>query len=129
MVLVRNTLTFTDHIRQFVYKDLLLVSRFYWDLKVATDGLQHGHIEFFKRVAVVSFTQVIRVVADGMRDVDFPVYHVYQILSVRILLQALNVFILVRRQIDRTQILIFATLCCQPQKKLWTWVLSSSLFK
>ena len=44
----------------------------------ATYGLQHGHIEFFKRVAVVSFTQVIRVVADGMRDIDFPVYHVYQ---------------------------------------------------
>ena len=66
MVVVSNTLTFGDHIRQFVYENFLFVSRFYMDLKVNTDGLQHGNIKLLECVAVVTFTEVISVVTDGM---------------------------------------------------------------
>lgn len=63
---------------------------------MAADGLEHGYTEFLERVAVVTFTEVKRVVADGMREVELLVYLVYQILSVSVLLQALGMFLLDR---------------------------------
>ena len=82
---------------------------------MAADGLQHGYIEFLKRVAVITFTEVIRVIANGMRDVELLVYFIYHCLSVGILLQALGVFLLVWRYPNHT--LIFATGCSQPREK------------
>ena len=64
--LLRNTLTITNHVRQFVYEDLFFVSQFYRDLKMTTDGSQQNHIEFLKCVIVVTFTEVLRIVADWM---------------------------------------------------------------
>ena len=44
---------------------------------MATDDLEHGYTEFVKRIALVTFTQVKFVVADGMRDVELGVYLFY----------------------------------------------------
>ena len=56
----------TNHVRQFVYENLFFVSQFYRDLKMTTDGSQQNHIEFLKCVIVVTFTEVLRIVADWM---------------------------------------------------------------
>ena len=53
---------------------------------MTTDGSQQNHIEFLKCVIVVTFTEVIRVVADWMWDFDLFVNFVYQILSLGIFL-------------------------------------------
>ncbi|KAL9974336.1 hypothetical protein ACROYT_G011360 [Oculina patagonica] len=65
-------------VASFIAVNLHTMSR---NPKVATGGRQHDHIEFLKRVAVVTLTEVIRVVADGMGDVDFSVNLVYQEIS------------------------------------------------
>ena len=53
---------------------------------MTTDGSQQNHIEFLKCVTVVTFTEVLRIVADWMWDFDLFVNFVYQILSLGIFL-------------------------------------------
>jgi len=40
---------------------------------VAADDLEHGYTEFLECIAVVTFAQV-KLVADGVRDVELRVY-------------------------------------------------------
>ena len=77
---------------------------------MTTDGSQQNHIEFLKCVIVVTFTEVLRIVADWMWDFDLFVNFVYQILSLGIFLDALDIFLLIQRYPDHT--LIFSPHCC-----------------
>jgi len=45
---------------------------------VAADGLLHGYTEFLKCVAVIMFTEVIHVIANGLQDVEMLVYFVWR---------------------------------------------------
>ena len=77
---------------------------------MTTDGSQQNHIEFLKCVIVVTFTEVLRIVADWMWDFDLFVNFVYQILSLVIFLDALDIFLLIQWYPDHT--LIFSPHCC-----------------
>ena len=77
---------------------------------MTTDGSQQNHIEFLKCVTVVTFTEVLRIVADWMWDFDLFVNFVYQILSLGIFLDALDIFLLIQWCPDHT--LIFLPHCC-----------------
>ena len=77
---------------------------------MTTDGSQQSHIEFLKCVIVVTFTEVLRIVADWMWDFDLFVNFVYQILCLGIFLDALDIFLLIQRYPDHT--LIFSPHCC-----------------
>ena len=77
---------------------------------MTTDGSQQNHIEFLKCVIVVTFTEVLRIVADWMWDFDLFVNFVNQILSLGIFLDALDIFLLIQRYPDHT--LIFSPHCC-----------------
>ena len=77
---------------------------------MTTDGSQQNHIEFLKCVTVVTFTEVLRIVADWMWDFDLFVNFVYQILSLGIFLDALDIFLLIQRYPNHTT--IFSSHCC-----------------
>ena len=77
---------------------------------MTTDGSQQNHIEFLKCVIVVTFTEVLRIVADWMWDFDLFVNFVYQILSLGIFLDALDIFLFIQWYPDHT--LIFSPHCC-----------------
>ena len=77
---------------------------------MTTDGSQQNHIEFLKCVIAVTFTEVLRIVADWMWDFDLFVNFVYQILSLGIFLDALDIFLLIQWYPDLT--LIFSPHCC-----------------
>ena len=77
---------------------------------MTTDGSQQNHIEFLKCVIVVTFTEVLRIVADWMWDFDLFDNFVYQILSLGIFLDALDIFLLIQWYPDHT--LIFSPHCC-----------------
>ena len=77
---------------------------------MTTDGSQQNHFEFLKCVIVVTFTEVLRIVADWMWDFDLFVNFVYQILSLGIFLDASDIFLLIQWYPDHT--LIFSPHCC-----------------
>ena len=77
---------------------------------MTTDGSQQNHIEFLECVTMVTFTKVVRVVADWMWDFDLFVNFVNQILSLGIFLDALDIFLLIQRYPDHN--LIFSLHCC-----------------
>ena len=77
---------------------------------MTTDGSQQNHIEFLKCVTVVTLTEVIRVIADWIRDFDLFVNFVSQFLSLEIFLDALDIFLLIQLYPHHT--LIFSSNCC-----------------
>ena len=85
---------------------------------MTTDGSQQNHIEFLKCVTVVTFTEVLRIVADWMWDFDLFVNFVYQILS-------LGIFLDENHKVQRTAqgingLLFCADLCGNSITSNWT---------